>query len=245
MKVGFRGTREGMTDAQKEAFRQVLAEYRPDEFHHGDFVGADAEAHAIVKTAYPETRIVIHPPTKKTLRAFCRGDELRPARGYIARNRELVRTCDMLVAAPRSMEDQQMSGTWAVIRYARIRSMTTVVLHPEADGARAKFLDDTPASRHEKGSVLVRNTVLEPGESSPWHTDSCHRITVILSGDRLAIEFRESGEVRQFDVQEGQVDWDKPTTEVHRAINVGRARYEEIVVFFLSEPGQDPQPKAM
>jgi len=54
---------------------------------------------------------------------------------------------------------------------------------------------------------------------------------------------RESGEIRQFDVQAGQVDWDKPTTEVRRAINVGRARYEEIVVFFLAEPGQDPQPR--
>src|SRR5262249_13456736 len=90
----------------------------------------------------------------------------------------------------------------------------------------------------KKGICSFAIPVLEPGESSPWHTDSCHRITVILSGDRLAIEFRESGEVRQFDVQAGQVDWDKPTTEVHRAINVGRARYEEIVVFFLSEPGQ-------
>ena len=234
-----------MTDQQKESLRQVLAEYQPDEFHHGDFVGADAEAHEIVRAAYPSIRIVLHPPVKKTLRAFCQGDELRPARGYIARNRELVRTCDMLVAAPKSMDDQQMSGTWAVIRYARIRAVATVVLNPEADGTGVELASDKAASRHEKGNVLVRGIVLEPGESSSWHTDSCHRITVILSGDRLAIEFRESGEIRQFDVRAGQVDWEKPTTEVHRAINVGRARYEEIVVFFLSEPGQDPQPKAM
>jgi hypothetical protein len=31
MKIGFRGTRDGMTDLQKEALRQVLAEYRPTE----------------------------------------------------------------------------------------------------------------------------------------------------------------------------------------------------------------------
>jgi hypothetical protein len=85
---------------------------------------------------------VIHPPTKESLRAFCEGDEQRPARGYLARNRDLVRTCDMLVAAPKSMEDQQMSGTWAVIRYARIRSLTTVVLNPEADGGRVELADD-------------------------------------------------------------------------------------------------------
>ena len=117
-------------------------------------------------------------------------------------------------------------------------------MKPAADGARVNVLDDKAAWRHERGNVLVRSSVLEPSEASSWHTDSCHRITVILSGDRLAIEFRESGEVRQFDVRACQVDWDKPTTEVHRAINVGRARYEEIVVFFLSEPGQDPSAKS-
>jgi hypothetical protein len=72
------------------------------------------------------------------LRAFCQGDEQRPALRYLARNRDIVGTCDMLVSAPRSIEDQQMSGTWAVIRYARIRNMTTLVLNPEADGAKEK-----------------------------------------------------------------------------------------------------------
>jgi hypothetical protein len=137
MKIGFRGTREGMTDWQKRSLRQVLAAYQPDEFHHGDFVGADAEAHGIVKSSYPAIRVVIHPPSKMTFRAFCRGEEQRPARGYIARNRDLVASCDILVAAPRSMEEQQMSGTWAVIRYARIRSATVIVLNPESDRSRA------------------------------------------------------------------------------------------------------------
>jgi len=64
----------------------------------------------------------------------------------------------MLVAAPKSMEDQQMSGTWAVIRYARIRSVTTVLLHPEADGTTVEPASDKVASRQEKGNMLVRNT---------------------------------------------------------------------------------------
>jgi len=68
-------------------------------------------------------------------------------------------------------------------------------------------------------------------------------VTVILSGDRLAIEFRDSSEVQEFDVRAGQVDWDEPTSEIHRAINVGRRRYEEVVIFFLSGPERSPQPK--
>jgi hypothetical protein len=97
---------------------------------------------------------------------------------------------------------------------------------------------------YEKGDILVRRAILDPGESSAWHTDACNRVTVILSGDRLAIESRDSGEVKELHIRAGQVDWDEPTSEIHRAINVGCWRYEEVVTYFLSEPGQDPQPKA-
>src|SRR5215470_6829279 len=96
---------------------------------------------------------------------------------------------------------------------------------------------------YKKRNVVVRRAVLEPGESSTWHTDPCDRVTVVLRGERLAIEFRDSGKVHEFDVREGQVDWDEPTLEVHRAINVGRERYEEVVTFFLPETCQDYQPK--
>ena len=96
---------------------------------------------------------------------------------------------------------------------------------------------------YTKGNILVRRAILDPGESSAWHTDTCDRLTVILSGDRIAIEFRESGEIHEIDVNPGRVDWDEPTSEEHRAINVGQCRYEEVVTFFLSKSGQDPQPK--
>src|SRR5262249_4912727 len=130
MKMGFRGTREGMTEDQKETLRQVLAEYRPTEFHHGDYVGADAEAHGIVRQHFPGTLVVIHPPTNQAVRAFCQGDEQRPALGYLARNRDIIKTCDMLVAAPRAVDEPGRSGTWAVIRYARVRNVTLVLLEP-------------------------------------------------------------------------------------------------------------------
>jgi hypothetical protein len=97
---------------------------------------------------------------------------------------------------------------------------------------------------YERGNVLVRRMILEPGESSEWHIDTCERVSVVISGDRLGVEFRDGRESHEFDVLAGQVDWDEPTSAVHRVTNIGRRRYEEVVSFFLSESGQNPQPKA-
>lgn len=95
----------------------------------------------------------------------------------------------------------------------------------------------------QKGA-LVRRMVLKPGDSSAWHVDDCHRVTVVLSGERLHIEFRDGGEAQEVSVAAGQVGWDAPTAQVHRAVNTGRQRYEEVVTFFLDRPDQDPQPLA-
>jgi hypothetical protein len=83
---------------------------------------------------------------------------------------------------------------------------------------------------------------LKPGEASPWHVDACHRVTVVLNGTQLAIERRDGAPPHKVRVRPGQVDWDRPGTEVHRAVNVGRQPYDEVVVFFLAYPGQNPQP---
>ena len=43
---------------------------------------------------------------------------------------------------------------------------------------------------HHRGNYLVRRQRLAPGESTPWHRDPFHRVTVVLSGDLL--EYRVS-----------------------------------------------------
>lgn len=92
--------------------------------------------------------------------------------------------------------------------------------------------------------LVVRRLVLEPGEAMPWHTDPCERLTVVVRGDLLRIEFRDSGEELTVAVTPGMADWDHPDTRVHRAVNVGTQPYEEIVTFFLPEAGAEPQPAA-
>ena len=96
----------------------------------------------------------------------------------------------------------------------------------------------------QRGTTLVRRMRLEPGEAMPWHRDPCHRVSVVLHGSELAIEYRDSGEVNRFPVTPGEADWDEPTDRVHRGVNVGTEPYEEVVIFFLDRPDAIPQPRA-
>jgi hypothetical protein len=97
---------------------------------------------------------------------------------------------------------------------------------------------------YRRNGILVWRARLEPGESSEWHVDTCERITVIVSGDRLAIEYRDGSQTEEFTVGAGQVDVGHPSDRAHRAVNVGGQRYDEVVTFFLDHEGQDPQPPA-
>ena len=67
MKVGFTGTRHGMTLGQRSAFAhwaffQRARDTPMTEFHHGACLGADEHAAVIVsEEAVPHPRIVAHP----------------------------------------------------------------------------------------------------------------------------------------------------------------------------------------
>jgi len=96
---------------------------------------------------------------------------------------------------------------------------------------------------HHRGNYLVRRQRLAPGESTPWHRDPFHRVTVVLSGDLLSIEFRDGGEAQLSTVIRGEVDWSEPSERVHRAVNVGKEAFEEVVTFLLDRPDSAPQPE--
>lgn len=119
MKMGFTGTRKGMTEWQKRRLRAWVREFRPDEFHHGDCVGADAQAHKIVRETLPECRIVIHPGDIPNMRANCKGDMVFDALPPLHRNRLIVSATDEMIAAPESDQEQARGGTWFTIREAR------------------------------------------------------------------------------------------------------------------------------
>jgi hypothetical protein len=119
MIIGFTGTREGMTQHQKEQFVLKLFELGLTEFHHGDCKGADADAHDIVREFFPDVYIVIHPPELSYTQAFKQGDEHRVPGSYINRDKDIVDDSEYLIGAPLTNEEQWRSGSWTTIRYAR------------------------------------------------------------------------------------------------------------------------------
>jgi hypothetical protein len=117
-KIGFTGTQFGMTNRQKKSFIRLLLSQKiiPTEFHHGDCIGADEQANKIVGII---PKIVIHPPSFDAKRAFCFSRDVRSPKPYIERNHDIVDETDVLIACPRTKEEELRSGTWATIRYAR------------------------------------------------------------------------------------------------------------------------------
>lgn len=132
MKIGFTGSRNGMTGQQATQFMQVvLGLARPiSEFHHGDCVGADDTAHDLIRLNVG-CKIVIHPPTRSVLRAWRKGDMFREEKNYIPRNCNIVDETDMLIATPNTDQEIMRSGTWQTVRYAKRQGKRTVIIYPD------------------------------------------------------------------------------------------------------------------
>jgi hypothetical protein len=96
----------------------------------------------------------------------------------------------------------------------------------------------------ERTDLIIRRHILEPGEALPWHSDLCHRFSVVIRGTAIAIEYRDSKEIETITVYAGLADWDAPQPKIHRAINIGKVPFEEIIIFFIDKPGIEPQPEA-
>ena len=137
MKVGFTGTQHGMSPRQHRKLTAILRGLDVSEFHHGDCIGSDAEAHVIAQSL--GIRVVVHPPENDAKRAFVtlsRGtaqrhaDDIRVPRPYLKRNHDIVSACKLLIAAPKQHREQRRSGTWATIRFANRNGVEVVIIVP-------------------------------------------------------------------------------------------------------------------
>lgn len=132
MIVGFSGTQVGMSRTQDRRFRRyVVNATSMTEFHHGDCIGSDKQAHGIVRELRPDVKIVGHPPLDPKKRAFCQCDELRQPAPYLERDDNIAKECDGLVATPETSFEKLRSGTWTTVRRARKRHKSVLILDPQ------------------------------------------------------------------------------------------------------------------
>lgn len=146
LKVGFTGTREGMTVRQwlnlADWFTDRATDQprTPSEVHHGCCVGADAEfVLAVIRGRVGETEnrswaeIHGHPSnltamTDRQIIEQC--DVVRPELPPLDRNQRIVDATNILLACPRLESEEHRSGTWATIRYARSIGRPVVIFYP-------------------------------------------------------------------------------------------------------------------
>lgn len=128
IKVGFTGTQEGTTPKQRKTLRELLSPIKEGEFHHGDCIGSDAEAHDIAE----ELKLITHshPPRNESKRAFRKAKVTHKKLPYLTRNRAIVDLTDYLIATPAGPE-KLMSGTWSTVRYAKSIGKIVWIVWPD------------------------------------------------------------------------------------------------------------------
>jgi hypothetical protein len=174
LKIGFTGTRLGMSIDQSVVLRRKLSPGKGgttwtmfSEFHHGDCVGADEEAHDMMRVMLSRhwplrVDLVVHPPTDYRFRAGCgttraeREDarnakgavKVLPARGYLERDRDIVDATDLLIACPAGIDLRSHGGTAYTVRYARTQVKPILIIWGDGRVEMENF-DLTPGQRAE------------------------------------------------------------------------------------------------
>jgi hypothetical protein len=136
MIIGMTGARDGMTEEQKKTFARGIAHFKATTLHHGDCIGADADAHDIASAE--GLSITIHPPEDDKLRAFKReeGDQEHEPLGYFVRNRNIVNDSEILIGFPKTYFETK-GGTWYTINYGKRQGKPVYVVLP--DGSVDRF----------------------------------------------------------------------------------------------------------
>lgn len=132
MKVGFTGTRHGMTRYQKDSFLRLFQRLDATHFANGDCIGSDTQAANMVDEWFPQVVIICHPPLDDRQRAYnSHFDERRTPKSHFARNRDIVNESDCLIATPVSQPLGASGGTVYTVNYARKQGKSVYLLWPD------------------------------------------------------------------------------------------------------------------
>lgn len=132
--LAFTGTSEGMTTAQFQTFKRVLASLQPEAgagwVFHGGCVGADAQCHRAASLLGWATDV--SPGHIPNMRDVCPGATvIRQPRHTLERNKFIAANGEVLVATPKTPHEEQRSGTWMTVRHARKLKKTILIIWPD------------------------------------------------------------------------------------------------------------------
>lgn len=138
--LGFSGTRRGMSRDQWLTLMLVLPSLdpKPDQFWHGDCVGADVQFHdAVLRNFGGHAHIELWP---SNLRSRARCDILysfpgsrytiHPPGNAADRTRFIARSSKVLIATPLA-DESQSPGTWLAIKTAVSAKKQVIIIWPD------------------------------------------------------------------------------------------------------------------
>lgn len=129
--LGVTATRNGLLLPQMGVAIKIFRALAPqlEMLHHGDCIGGDAELHDLCrKVSNNLVHIHGHLPNDDSQRAFCKCDSYSDPLPYIKRNHVIVNVSQLIVAFPAEYTMRlRGSGTWATIRYAKLRKPLIIV----------------------------------------------------------------------------------------------------------------------
>lgn len=132
MILGITGTREGMTEKQLLEVGRFLHEQSAEigcTLHHGDCMGVDVQAARIADAL--GFRTVCHPPVETVLRAYHQSTVILEPLGYLARDRKIVDSVELLLVVPKQNQWQPTGGTWYTHDYAKKTGVPIKMFYPE------------------------------------------------------------------------------------------------------------------
>lgn len=134
-KIGFTGTRRGMSGSQMQAVLEWLLDHKAVSYVvHGACEGADRQFHTLVRLVLgDEVFVQLYPAVGchsdipfDTSSWRHVHDKLPP----LQRNIRIVNSADVLLACPAQRHEVRRSGTWATIRYARKAARPVIIFEP-------------------------------------------------------------------------------------------------------------------
>jgi len=133
MKLGFTGTRKGLTQIQTTVLANFLC-FIDDDFNtllQGQCIGADYKSCLMAKDKY--WSIESYPPTDKRFVHNFKCDIYHDEKPYLERNKLIVENSDYMVCCPKEMEEQLRGGTWYTIRYTKWIDKPHTIIYPNGD----------------------------------------------------------------------------------------------------------------